>query len=56
MKCPKCGAAKGGVVNSVSYETVVWRRHKCKECGHSWHTSEMEDEPLMSIDAMKRRK
>lgn len=44
MICPNCGYPKSSVSATDPTDHVVWRRRTCKRCGHTWETSEMQDE------------
>jgi transposase-like protein len=54
MRCPTC-RQRTIVQIGFQSETVYWRQHRCPSCGKVFHTSEMEDEPLESISAMKKQ-
>ena len=41
MQCTKCGCATK-VTQSVQTRHVVARKHKCKACGHTFTTQEIE--------------
>lgn len=54
MLCSQCqGDSK--VSNVVCHGYVVWRTRTCDKCGHTWSTSEMEDEPLEPISTTRER-
>lgn len=41
MTCPVCGG-KTRVITNVSEPDCIYRRRKCKECGYSFYTEEVE--------------
>lgn len=45
MKCPKCGGKFSPVKNTtVTEENEVYRRRRCKSCGHTFYTIEFKVE------------
>lgn len=42
MNCPKCDG-KSRCVGTVSGRDIVMRRRKCRVCGHSFFTIEIEN-------------
>ena len=45
MKCPKCGGKFSPVKNTtVTEENEVYRRRRCKSCGHTFYTIEFQVE------------
>ena len=62
MRCPKCDNAGSGIIESRKRVDHVWRRRRCYECNHIWHTMEidkdfyvkMQDEALV-LQELKRR-
>ena len=60
MKCPKCHG-KSGVIDTrchakgpMLYRGLIYRRHKCDECGHRWSTYEMTAARLELLFAAER--
>ena len=40
MKCPFCNTDNSSIVDTRSYDTVVIRKHKCRNCGKIFQTNE----------------
>jgi transposase-like protein len=51
MNCPKCGSDRHGVKESVKRSDWVWRRRRCKACGHVWSTRELPTTSLRRFNA-----
>ena len=56
MKCSKCGHRKSKVLKTIEEGEIVWRWRVCLECQKKWWTSEIEDEPLVKLYAIKGKK
>lgn len=55
MKCPKCGSYQIKVVDSRERpeDNTRWRRRKCAECGHKFHT--IEDTEKRGVETMQTK-
>ena len=60
MNCPKCGENSRVKLNLFDKkENEMFRRHKCPECGHSFHTVEFvvdENESFKEIWGILHRR
>lgn len=56
MKCPNCGSLQSTCVDSRLSEdqTIRMRRHRCRDCGQSWPTTEMSDVTLLALQQKAR--
>jgi transcriptional regulator NrdR family protein len=49
MKCPRCNYANSGIIESRKRLDHVWRRRRCYECNHVWHTIEVDKDLYMQL-------
>lgn len=58
MLCPECGS-KSQAIDSRIVELNVFRKRKCKECGHTFYTEEIEIDDIETVrgylSAIKRK-
>lgn len=52
MKCPLC-KSDTRVINTRERSSLVWRRRKCIECGHTFGTKE-HDESRLNLLILER--
>jgi transcriptional regulator NrdR family protein len=46
MRCPKCNSAAITTIEAVDVPwNEIYRKKKCRSCGHIFHTAEFEVEP-----------
>jgi transcriptional regulator NrdR family protein len=50
MNCLKC-KGNAGVIDTLHYKGIIYRRRKCKECGHTFYTEERVSEDKTNIRA-----
>lgn len=55
MKCPKCSAANGRVIDSRPIAIGITRRRECDRCAHRWSTKEVDESTLMKMNKIKMR-
>lgn len=58
MVCMKCGS-KTGVIDTIKQDDVIYRRRKCKACGHLQWTEEidlLDDSIIPDIYKFKKEK
>lgn len=55
MDCEICGG-KSGVVDTVNDSDCIYRKRKCRECGHYFYTEEVDGTKEAYNAAVLKRK
>lgn len=54
MVCEICGG-KSGVIDTISQDDAVYRKRKCKECGHIFYTEEVDSDGTIFKELFSQR-
>ena len=54
-KCEKCGSGQVDVFNTRDRGSHIFRRRRCRDCGHKFSTREIREEEFEVMSREKRR-